>query len=370
MRILLWQESFWPAIGGAEVFASDLLASLKERGHDLLVVTRKDSSDLPDIDQHRGIPIRRFPFWQALAARDFYEISRLKASVAALKASFSPEIVHLHGIGPSLFFHLGPTIRHRAPLLVTLFSELTHPMADSHLTEKALAAADWVTGVCAHVIGQARRKHPSILHRSSVIYNAIPQPSVIPTPLSMDPPRLLCVGRLSAEKGFDVAVSAFAAVSRQFPAARLRIVGDGPERPSLESLIRKFGLEAKVILSGWVAPREVLPVIDESSLVLIPSRSEAFGIVALQAAWMNRPVVAARAGGLQELIQELGAGLLVSADDPRDVFKAIRSLIENPDQAQQIAYTAREKAAQKFSWEEMIATYDGLYHKMAGQPYR
>src|SRR5687768_13747483 len=70
MRILFWSELFWPHIGGAEVFGSKLLTALRERFHDILVVTRQDSPDLPLEDHYRGIPVHRFPFGTAIVNRN------------------------------------------------------------------------------------------------------------------------------------------------------------------------------------------------------------------------------------------------------------------------------------------------------------
>lgn len=67
MRIMLWQESFWPNIGGAEVMAIKLLSALRRRGHEFVVVTRQDPTDQPKRDEYKGIPVYRCPFWTALA---------------------------------------------------------------------------------------------------------------------------------------------------------------------------------------------------------------------------------------------------------------------------------------------------------------
>jgi hypothetical protein len=71
MRILVWQELFWPHLGGVEVLATKLLVALQQRGYEIVVVTRQDSLALPRETTYQGIPIHRYPFWAALRAANW-----------------------------------------------------------------------------------------------------------------------------------------------------------------------------------------------------------------------------------------------------------------------------------------------------------
>jgi hypothetical protein len=82
MRVLFWSEPFWPFIGGAQVFAAQLLPALRERGHEFIVVTRRDSPDLPVEDWYRGIPVYRFPFRTVFADRDVGQMMAVRQQVA------------------------------------------------------------------------------------------------------------------------------------------------------------------------------------------------------------------------------------------------------------------------------------------------
>ena len=107
MRILFWSELFWPYMGGAEIFASKLLLALRQRGYEIVVVTRQDTPDLPLKDQYKGITVYRLPFWQALMERNLDRLIAVRRQMADLKHHFAPDLVHLHGFGPtSFFFHL------------------------------------------------------------------------------------------------------------------------------------------------------------------------------------------------------------------------------------------------------------------------
>ena len=65
MRVLFWSSVFWPKIGGVEVHAAKLLPALKARGYEFTVMTAKSDPDQPDTDEYQGMPIYRFPFWNA-----------------------------------------------------------------------------------------------------------------------------------------------------------------------------------------------------------------------------------------------------------------------------------------------------------------
>src|SRR4029077_4031681 len=163
-----------------------------------------------------------------------------------------------------------------------------------------------------------------------------------------DPPRLLCLGRLVAEKGFDSAMTAFALVRNRLPSARLVIAGDGPERSKLQQQTIELGLADSVEFVGSVPPETAAHLIDEATLVVMPSRLEGFGLVALEAALMARPVVAARVGGLPEVVLHEQTGLLVEHEDHEDLAEAITLLLDHPRTATMFGEAAQRRAKEVF----------------------
>jgi len=363
MRVLFWSELFWPYIGGAEIFASNLLDALRERGHDAIVVTRQDSPDLPLQDQYHGLPVHRFPFWTAFANRRIDELIAVRQRLTKLKREFMPDLVHIHGFGPSVLFHLDTTQAHGCPLLVTLVEERQHTEG-RELLGRILRSADWVTGKSAPVLAQARRFAPEITNRSSVIHNGLQVPALLPEPLPTDPPRLLCLGRLSVQKGFDVALTAFASIARRFPNARLFVAGDGPQRSALEYRAADLGLTNAVDFMGWVSPHEVLALINTATIVLMPSRWEGLPSVVLQAAMMARPVVATRVSGLSEVVVHQNTGLLVEPEDAEGLANAIALLLDQPEAAVRMGLAARQRVQEVFSWEKCVAAYEALWRRL------
>jgi glycosyltransferase involved in cell wall biosynthesis len=129
MRVLLWTEAFWPSIGGLERFVTALVVALRERGHDILVVTDHHRPGLPDTEYCRGIPVHRFPFLAALRAGETGDLERLGAvrpAIAALKRTFAPDLIHWQLSPTSLsgFFHLETATAWPAPWAATLHGSL------------------------------------------------------------------------------------------------------------------------------------------------------------------------------------------------------------------------------------------------------
>ena len=365
MRVLFWSPVFWPKIGGVEVHAAKLLPSLQSLGYEYLVVTTKSDPDQPDTEDYKGTPIHRFPFWSHTTYTQIDEFMHIRQKVAALKRTFAPDLVHINAVDASNLFHLLTANVDHVPLLVTLHGEW--PTRHDGVVKRTLSAADWVAGCSRAVLECGRQLSPDILSRSSVIHNGLEVPVLVPQPLPFEPPRLLCIGRLSPEKGFDLAVTAFATVVRRFPRARLLIAGDGVSRSELEQQVAKQGIRHCVDFLGWVEPAEVLPLVNGSTMVLMPSRQESLPMVALEAALMARPVVATRVGGLPEVVEHEQSGFLVETGDSRAFGAAIESLLRQPSLALQMGQAARSRAQQMFSWKTHVDAYDRLYAKLTGK---
>lgn len=367
--VLFWSEQFWPTIGGVEVWASRLLPALSERGYEFIVVTSHGSLDLPDTGSYKGIPIYRFPFWTALTNGDVEVLMELKARVGQLKRSFAPHLVHFSFTGPSAYFQLLTAQAYPAPLLISLhdLSQIQIGGPET-LLGRTLHSGDWVNSFSAAVLARARELVPEITPRSGVIYHGQEAPDLLPGPLPSDPARLLCLGRLVYEKGFDLAVRAFAAISRRFPGVRLTIASDGPARAALQRLAAELGLTDRVDFLGWIEFEKMPALLKSATIVVMPSRLvEGFGLVALDAALMARPIVATRVGGLPEVVADGQTGLVVEPEDSHALAEAIAHLLDHPEAATKMGEAARRRAQELFSWKRHVDAFDALYRRVIEQ---
>lgn len=367
-RILFWCDAFWPLIGGVEVLAAKIAVALQARGYELCVVTRHEPN-LRVEDAFHGIPIHRLPFLQAMVGGDVERWVDVRRQVVALKQSFRPDVVHVYHANFDVLFHVITSAAHPAPTLCTVHGAfLEEAVRSNTAVAQMLRSADWVAACSGAALAQTRRQVPEITPRSSVIWNGLEAPLVAPTSLPVEEPRLLCVGRLGTveEKGFDLALAALPAILQRFPRTRLRIAGDGPARPELERCASTLGVAGSVDFLGWEAPAKVMSLINEATVLLMPSRvAEGFGLVALQAAQMARPVVATRVGGVPEVVVDGETGLLVESEDVAGLAQAVASLLADPVRATRMGRAGRLRATTHFGWERHVDAYDELLQRLA-----
>jgi glycogen(starch) synthase len=367
MRVLFWTHAFWPTIGGVQIFAAKLVPALRERGYEITVVTSQGGPDRPPQDQYKGIPIYRFPFGDTNTYTNIDQLMMIRQQVAQLKRTLASDLIHMnYASDPSDFFHLTTAKAHPAPLLATLHGEW--PEGHSAFVKHLLHTAAWVVGCSAAILDKGRQLVPSIIPRSSIIYNGLDVPPLSSLILPIEAPRLLCLGRLSPEKGFDLAVTAFATLARRFPQVQLVIVGDGPERLKLQQQIADVGLASRITLMGAVPPDQVPALLNTVTIVLIPSRQESFGLVALEAALMARPVVATRVGGLPEVIVHGETGFLVESENSAALAEALALLLAHPETGIRMGQAARRRAIAHFNWERHVDAYASLYQELTEQP--
>ena len=366
MRILYWSELFYPYIGGVEVLSAHLLRALREHDHELTVVTTHGALDLPDEDVWEGLPVHRIGFRDALTARDPARIGECVAAVRALKDSFRPDVVHLNVTDASAFFHLASSTAHPCPSLIAVRVAIPENGAGPDtLLRRLLTSAAWVTANSRAIHDDLLRVLPELADRSSVVYNALPDPGAPTEPPAGAAPIVLGLGRLVRDKGFDLAVEAFAQVRVRCPGARLALAGDGPERAALERQAAETGLDGAVEFRGWVAPEAVPSIIAESAVVVVPSRwREAFCLVALEASLLARPVVVTAVGGLPEVVADGETGLVVAKEDAASLAAALARLLDDPALARRLGTEGARRARRLFGFEAYVDAHEELYARV------
>ena len=130
-----------------------------------------------------------------------------------------------------------------------------------------------------------------------------------------------------------------------------------------------MGIDAHVDFVGWVDPAKIPELINAATVVVVPSRwEEAFGLVALEAAQMARPVVGTRVGGLPEVVRDGETGLVVPKEDPVALADAMIRLLADPRRATAMGQNARRRALEHFGWEHFLDAYDALYRRLLDEP--
>jgi glycosyltransferase involved in cell wall biosynthesis len=150
-----------------------------------------------------------------------------------------------------------------------------------------------------------------------------------------EPPRpdsntLLCVGRLSAQKGHWLLLDAFARLVREGVEARLVLAGDGELRARLEARIRETGLGDRVAITGWVPGARVRELLRECRALVLPSFAEGLPVVIMEAFAVARPVISTFVGAIPELVEAGVNGWLVPAGDEAALAAAMRDALSAP----------------------------------------
>jgi glycogen(starch) synthase len=186
------------------------------------------------------------------------------------------------------------------------------------------------------------------------------------TPPPLDPPHILCLGRVSPEKGFDVAIDALPGVQAAHPGARLTIAGDGLALESLQRRATARGVADSVDFPGAVARERVPELIETASVVAIPARwREPFCLVAVEAAQAARPVVASDIAGLRETVADGETGTLVPIEDAAALGQALVEMLDDPARAARMGLAGRERAARLFGIDAFVDAHDELYRRLA-----
>jgi len=159
-------------------------------------------------------------------------------------------------------------------------------------------------------------------------------------------------------------VRAAVAVRRACPKARFLVVGDGPERTSLEALARGLGLEGALAFAGAVENAQLPAVYAASDLFAFHTLHEGLGIVLLEAIASGRPVVTTAAGGTTDIIREGQNGLLVPPGDERAFADAVVRLLLDEATARALAVRGREIAEREYDWGIVASRYLEIFHRV------
>ena len=144
----------------------------------------------------------------------------------------------------------------------------------------------------------------------------------------------------------------------------MAIVGEGADHRRLETLTEELGIGGRVDFAGPTPYRDVPARINEATVIIVPSRREAFGLVALEAAQMSRPVIATSVGGLPEVVEDGTGGLLVARDDVAGMGRAILSLLDSPEEAERLGRGGRQRARRVFDWGLYVSSYEAIYDRL------
>lgn len=179
------------------------------------------------------------------------------------------------------------------------------------------------------------------------------------------PVRIVSVGSLNSRKGFDVALRAIARLGDKVE--RYTIVGEGPERQRLETLVQELGLQEKVRIPGYCD--DIAWYLYEADLGLIPSRWEGFGLVAVEALSTGLPLVTSDVQGLMDVVANCEATVSAAPANVTELESQLRYAVDHLVGRDDVAKAARARAEQ-YTIEAMVGRYADLYARLAAKTNR
>jgi glycosyltransferase involved in cell wall biosynthesis len=168
------------------------------------------------------------------------------------------------------------------------------------------------------------------------------------------PLKLIYVGRLAPEKGVGVLIDSLIMLKEDSVHFELTLVGDGPERASLESLVKQHGLQDSILFHGFANQSVVRNKLLESDIFVLPSFAEGVPVSFMEAMASGIPVVGTNVGGVSELIEHGVTGLIVPPADEEALKKAISRYVTEPDLRTRIKLAARAYVEREFNLEKEL----------------
>ncbi len=367
LNILFWNEPYLPMIGGVELFTARLAAVLISRGHRVSVVADRIPSNTSEFEVIDGVSVYRFPFrktFQALSgpgAEGMEQFSAIIRRIKSLKRDLQPDIVHINFTGPTPLFHFRTLADSVSQTVVTFQAALfDQPASIEGLVSTILEKAKSVVAVSRAAARNIERHTGFPLNRISIVFPGIPHALFAAHPeKSAAEPTVVFLGRLVKDKGVDIAIQAMAILKH---GAKLSVIGDGPERPALEALVQQLDLQHSVHFAGRVDDDTRRDMLAKAHVMIVPSRhEELFGMVAAEGALSSLPVIAARMGGLPEVVADGETGIIVPPDDPVALAQALDRVLADPQLAARMGRNGRERALREFSLENTADRYERIY---------
>lgn len=363
-------------LGGAQRYVDQLVRMLPRHGFEPAVVCGGDGWL---VDRAREAGAKVFQARNLSPARTFRGFSELWA-LRELKTIIRPgSYAVVHGNSTRAGF-LARMVAHQARIPVVLFTAhgFFFEEAMKGLRRRAYIAAERLAARWSDAIitvshadrAAALRVGLCPAEKLVTIRNGLDPDQILRLPQRRDEaatgersgPLVGTLANLYPTKGLDHLVTAMVAVRKEAPAARLVVVGDGPERPRLEALVRARGLDQSVSFPGAMSdPWRLLSSLD---VFVLSSVKEGLPFALIEAMAAGLPIVTTRVGGIPEVLVDGQSALLVPPGDPTALSQGICRLVQNPQVAAALGAEARQAFLRNgLTAEAMVAATASLYRR-------
>lgn len=293
----------------------------------------------------------------------FFNLAFLLKAITVAR-SLKIQLIHAHWWLPGGFVGALASMITRAPLIIT-----------THGTDvEMLRKNRWAMSLARFVFAHARAiTCPSKYLREQLLSLGVADASkvfVVPTPISPifenqkskienRKSEILTVARLTAQKSIDTLLDAIALVSN----VRLKIIGDGPERASLEQRVHDLNVQDRVEFLGALPQKQLPAHYITCGVFVLPAIREGMGLVLAEALLCGAPVIAANSGGVTDLVQDNETGSLFPEHDARALANAIEKILHDRTLAQRLAETGAARVRERYTSNRVAQQFIEIYDK-------
>ena len=358
----------YPTHGGSGVFATELGKQLALRGHTVSFISYSAPLrlvDLPprvtfhEVEAGEYPLLKQYPYTLALAAKmvEVATANRLQVLHVHYAIPFSPAAILARQMAPELSLRVVTTLHGTDTSLVGA-APYFHPV-----TRFSIAQSDAVTTVSEYLRKETEETF-QVTRPIEVIPNCVDLDHYHHADRDGGKKLVLHISNFREVKRATDVIRVFARTRTRVD-ARLVLVGDGPDLSRALALARELGVANDVATVGVVD--DVAPFLQAADLLLLPSASESFGLVALEAMASGVPVVASHAGGLPEVVPDGEAGYLLPPGDVEAMAERVVQLLSDEGRHARFAAAGRRRAVQ-FGCDEVVPRFEALYERVLRQP--
>jgi len=382
VRVLMLAWDLPPhQLTGVSAHVEGLSRALARAGHDVVVLGRADGDADATVDQTvlPGVRVLRASVDLPWLPDDDVVLNTVSANhhlvrLLAELGDWRPDVVHAHDWNVAWAADAVSTLT-GAPLVATIHAT-ERGRHGGHVPQGVPAAINsvewWLAWQARSVVCCSRFMMREVLdgfdldaERVHLIPHGVDTDSWRPPDTaSVREPLVLAWGRVRYEKGFQVLAQAMARLRGRVPGISCIIAGRGSYLAELQSQLDLEGVGDIVQIPGFVPDHELRTLLHRAGCVVIPSLYEPFGIVALEAMAADAPLVAARTGGLAEILEGTDAGLLFEPGNALRLAETIEGLLNDRQLADQLRANAQRLLAAHYSWDAIADTTSALYERV------
>jgi len=375
MRILIIIYEYPPIGGGGGQAAKDIALELVKRGNEVHILTA-GMKGLPSKELEDGLEIIRVKSGRKTAYKaGLLEMAGyvLAGSIAGWKEvrNWKPDILHVHFAVPSspvawvfhhltkipyvLTAHLGDVpsgVPEKTDRWFRFIYPFTHPIWND--ASQTIAVSEYTR--------QLALKHYPV--DIQVIPNGVDIEKLNPGTITCgDPPRIIFAGRFMIQKNPIQLIRTLAELKDlDWDCVML---GDGPLRQEIEAEINNQNLQERFSLTGWIEPKDVVNWLKNSDILFMPSLSEGLPVIGIQSLAMGLAIIASKAGGFIDLVDQGVNGELLDADNTKGYSTAIRKLLSDKDLLKSYRDASRKKSL-NFDIKKVAERYEEVFTQLIG----